>query len=296
LSHSRPPPSGGGFRLQAQRRSGFVLTGDCNGDVAGSDLAEFFSDSLLCQLRTVTVTAKVREKNVAEFVAGDFAGQNGCGVIAEMTVPAHDPLFGGPRACSVFLQQLQIVIRFQHQCVHGTHAFRDQLRDVAEIGQDTHRDAGASVPDDETDRILGIVRYAEGFNEQIADFKGRARGKQPPGDADAVWLFGIGGDGFSGETVSVDGNRPRLAKSAETTSMVAVFVGEDDAIDLFEIAADEREPLRDLATTQARINKESRRVGFNQCAIAGAATPQDRDLHPHDGDSTRSGDGLKLSA
>jgi hypothetical protein len=109
-------------------------------------------------------------------------------------------------------------------------------------------------------------------------------------------LFGIGGNGFGGEAVGVDGNGPRLAESAETTGVVAVFVGEDDAIDLFEIATNEREPLRDLATTQARVNKESRRVGFNQCAIAGAATPQNRDVHPHGSDSTRSGDGLKLSA
>ena len=150
--------------------------------------------------------------------------------------------------------------------------------------------------EDKADRVLGIVRYAEGFNEQIADFEGRARGKQPPGDADAVLLFGIGGNGFGGEAVGVDGNGPRLAESAETTGVVAVFVGEDDPANLLEIAADECEPLRDLATTQARVNKESRRVGFNQCAIAGAAAAQDRDLHPHGGDSTRSGDGLKLSA
>ena len=71
--------------------------------------------------------------------------------------------------------------------------------------------------------------------------------------------------------------------------MVTVFVGEDYSRDLLEIAADEREALRDLATAETGIDEQFRRVGFNQGAIAGATAPQNRDTYPHAGDSTPSG-------
>lgn len=78
--------------------------------------------------------------------------------------------------------------------------------------------------------------------------------------------------------------------------MVAVFVGEDNAGDLFEVAADEGEALGDLAAAEPGIDEQFRRVGFNQGAIARATAPQNRDTHPHVGDFTRSGDGRKISA
>jgi hypothetical protein len=66
-----------------------------------------------------------------------------------------------------------------------------------------------------------------------------------------------------------------------------VFVGEDDAIDLVDVAVNEREALGDLTPAEAGIDKEPRRVGFDQGTITGAATAQNRNVHPHDGDSTR---------
>ncbi len=127
--------------------------------------------------------------------------------------------------------------------------------------------------DDITDRVVGIVRNAERFDEQIAHFKGTARGKQPPRDADAVLPFGIGGNGLGGEAIGVNGERACFAEHAEAAGVVAVFVGQDDAGDLFEIATDEREALRDLATAEPSIDEQFRRVGFNQGAIARATAP-----------------------
>jgi hypothetical protein len=66
-----------------------------------------------------------------------------------------------------------------------------------------------------------------------------------------------------------------------------MLVGEDDAIDLLDVAVDEREPVGDLASAEAGIDKKSRRVGFDQGAITGAAATQNRDVHPHNADITR---------
>jgi hypothetical protein len=69
--------------------------------------------------------------------------------------------------------------------------------------------------------------------------------------------------------------------------MIGMFMGEDDAADLIGMAVDEREPLGDLATAETGVHEQSRRIGFDQGAIAGAATAQNRDAHPHGGDSTQ---------
>jgi len=75
-----------------------------------------------------------------------------------------------------------------------------------------------------------------------------------------------------------------------------VLVREDDAGDVVDMAANKRQPLGDLAAAETRIDEKRRRVGLNQRAIAGAAATQNRDVHPHGGDSTRSATRLKLSA
>ena len=134
---------------------------------------------------------------------------------------------------------------------------------------------------DVADGIVGVMRHAERFHEQVADLERTARGKQSPGNADFFLPFGIGGDGFGGETIGVDGQGTRFAQDAEAADVIGVFVGEDDAADLIDVAVDEREAVGDLAPAEAGIDEKPRRVGFDQGAITGAATTQNRDVHPH---------------
>jgi hypothetical protein len=68
--------------------------------------------------------------------------------------------------------------------------------------------------------------------------------------------------------------------------VVAVFVREQDGVDIFEGAADEREALRDLPRTEAGIHQQPASFGFDECAVTGTATAQNRNLHPHAAHST----------
>ena len=142
------------------------------------------------------------------------------------------------------------------------------------------------MPDDEADRIVGVMGNTERFDDEIADLEGAAGGKQPPGNADTILPFRIGRDGFGGEAVGIHRQRAGLAEDAETAGMIGMFVGEDDAANLIELAVDEGEALGNLATAETGVDEQPRRIGFDQGAIAGAATTQNRDVHPHGGDST----------
>ncbi len=130
-----------------------------------ADFVEFFGDGLLGQLGTIAVLAEMGEEDVTKFVGSYFAGESGGGVIAEVAVTGHDALFQGPRAGGIFLQQFQIVIGFHHQDVHGTHAFGNEFGGVPEIGEHADGDTRCGVADDVPDRVVGIVRDAEGFHQ-----------------------------------------------------------------------------------------------------------------------------------
>jgi len=246
-----------------------------------ADLAEFVRDGLLRQLGPVAIAAEMREEHVTKFVAGDIAGEGGGGIIAEVAVAAHDALLQGPGTRGVFLQELQVVVGFHDQHIHLTDAFGDELGGVAEVGQHADGEAGSRVANDVADRIVGVMRDGEGFDEQITDLERPARGKQAPGNPDGRRPFRVGRHGLGGETIGVDGQGARLAQDAEATHVIGMLVREDHAADLVDVAVDEREAPGDLTTAEAGIDKKSRRVGFDQSAITGAATTQNRDVHPH---------------
>ena len=250
--------------------------------MAGADFAEFVGYGLLGEFGPVAIAAEMGQEHMAEPVAGDIAGERGGGIIAEVAVTAHDALLQRPGARGVFLKKFQVVIGFDDERIHLADAFRDELGHVTEIGQHADRHAGAGLANDIADGIVGIVGYAERFHEEIADLERTARGKQAPGNADGRRPLGIGGDGFGGETIGVNGDGTRFAEHAKTADVIGMFVGKDDAADLVDVAIDEREAMGDLAGAEPGVDEEPGRVGFNQAAITGAAAAQNRDVHPHE--------------
>ena len=218
---------------------------------------------------------------MTKFIAGNIAGERGGGVVGEVAMTAHDALFQRPGPGGIFLKKLQVMVGFHDQHIHLADAFGDELGGVAEIGQHADGETGTRMPNDVADGIVGVMRHAERFHQQIANLERSARGKQSPGNAHGRRPFGIGRDGFGGKTIGVDGQGTRLAQDAEAADVIGMFVGEDHAADLVDVAVDEREPVSDLAPTETGIDKKPRRVGFDQGAITGAATTQNRDVHPH---------------
>ncbi len=220
-----------------------------------------------------------------EPVAADFAGQSGSGVVAKVAVPAHDALLQRPWADGIFLQQFHVVVGFEHHHVYRAHSFDNELGRVAEVGQ--HADRVRAAVDGEADRVVGVVRNAERFDREVADFKWVAGREESPGCFRLAIELRIGGDGFGCEPVGVNGNRLRAAQNREATRVVAVFVREQNGVEVGSRATDGREPLCDLPAAQPGIDEDGSAFGFDECAVTGTAAAQNCDLDPHMDDSTR---------
>ena len=216
-------------------------------------------------LRPVAVAGKMREENVTEPVGADFSGESGGGIVAEMAVPAHDALLERPRPDRVILKQLHIVVGFEHEHVHGAHSFDNKFGGVAEVGE--HADRMHPRTDRIADRVVGIMRDAEGFDGEIADFKRVAGREQAPGD----FLFLLAGHRFGGEAIGVDRDDARLAEHAEAAGVVAVFMREQNRVEIHDRSADGGEALGDLSAAQAGIDKNRGVFRFDECAVTGAA-------------------------
>ena len=68
------------------------------------------------------------------------------------------------------LQHFDVVIRFQNQHVAAFHALKDQLRGVAEIRQKAN--LSSSGAQNKTNWILGVMRDAKRFNNNVSNLKG----------------------------------------------------------------------------------------------------------------------------
>jgi hypothetical protein len=260
------------------------LAGGGDANVRGAELAQFCADNGLRKFGFVAVAAEVGEDKMTEPVADDFGGHGGGGVVVKVAMPAHDALFGGPRADGVFLKHFNVVIGFENEQVELPDAFDDEFGGVAEVGDDADR--VSAVVDRERDGVMGIVRDTERFDGQVADGEGVAVGEDAPRDADAIGPIGFVIDGLGGEAVGVHGEREPFAEGAEAADVVRMFMGDKDGVEVLELAAEGGETLRDLAAAEAGIHEDGGLVGFDKGAITGAAAAQNCDLNPHGRDIT----------
>lgn len=129
------------------------------------------------QFRPVAVAAQMPQKQVSKLGADNLFGSECRRFIGEMAVPAEDALFGAPWALEVFLEQFDVVVRFQQQSMSGAYAFNDQFGCMPQIGQETEVACGSS--DEKSDRVLGVMRHAEGFYGHISHCERVACGKNP---------------------------------------------------------------------------------------------------------------------
>lgn len=267
------------MRSEDNRTGRRVLTGNGECDMSGPALPEFLTNDLVSEIRPVAVSAQMRQENVTESVGCNFAKQSSRCVVAEVTVPAHNALLQRPWPHGIILKQFQIVIGFDDERISRTHTFDDKLRDVTKVGE--YADNLVAMPDNETDRIVSVVRNAKRFDGQIANRERRAGGKQSPRNADTAVRLRIGGNRFGGQPVRINREGPVFAKNSQTARVIGMFVRENDPVNVIEPAADFLQALRDLSSTETGIHQDAGGCGFNQCTISGTAAPQNRNLHPH---------------
>ena len=117
------------------------------------------------------------------------------------------------------------------------------------------------------------MRDRKSLNRDIANRKIRAGPKQPP-----VPVFGLeesaAPDRFRRERVAIDRDIKFPAKHFEPANMIAMFVGEEDAIELFGRDSALGEAQDELPRAQSAIDQHPAMIGRDERAVSRAPAPE----------------------
>ena len=131
----------------------------------------------------------------------------------------------------------------------------------------------------EADGVVGVVGDGEALDLEIAEAKARAGFEELPFRLVAGIQLGLHGAGGGG--VGKDADARKFFQALDAGGMVAVFVGEEDRVDVFERFARGGEELAEFADGKARIDEDARALGDEQGAVARAAATEDGKTHGH---------------
>ena len=202
-------------------------------------------------------------------------GGIGRGLVGEVAVPPEDALFEAPGPVRAILQHAHVVVRFEHEHVGLPDSIQDVFGDIPEVGDEP--DVAAGRPEQESHRILRVVRNIKSLNGDITDFETSARFEETAIEPRLEGAFGF----LLGCPVPIDGDAEFAGDSDEALDMVAMFVGDEDGVEIFGCSPDTGKSLTDLPGTEAGVDQDS---GFRRLeigAIAGGSASQDRELNSH---------------
>ena len=126
----------------------------------------------------------------------------------------------------------------------------------------------------EPDRIDRVVRHGKTLHGDIADGKLGAGAEESPIAMlieNAVAAHRLGGERI---TINRDGKFP--AKHFEAADVIAMLVGEEDAIELFRRDPALLEAQHELARAQSAIDQNPAMIGRDERAVSGAAAAEHR--------------------
>ena len=253
-----------------------ILGSGVHTNMSGANRIEAVLNGRACELRLITVAAQMPQENVLKIRGDKIRENSGRGLVAEMSMAAHDPLFDAPWTSNIVLQQLHVVIRFQNEDVGRTDSLHHQLGGVAKICKKA--DLTSISAEHETDWIVGIMRDGESFHANIANFEGGPSAENAEIESSG---FKLKLDRFLGESITENGNGELVAERAKTVGVVGVFVREKNAAKTFGSASDLREAFADLFGAKTGIDQEAGFSIFQVGAIAVGTTAEDRELNRH---------------
>lgn len=188
---------------------------------------------------------------------------------------SEDTLFEAPGPARTILEQLHVVVGFQHKNMRRANPFQDELRCVAEVGQKSDvRSAGAQ---HESHGILGVVRNGKCLHGNVPDIERAARGEEPEIEMEIELIP----NGISRGAIAVDRELKFLGEDGEAANMIAVFVRDEDAVEGFGRASDGLEAFSDLTRTEPGVDEQPGLAGFKIRAIPGGTAAQDGQMHRH---------------
>jgi hypothetical protein len=121
-------------------------------------------------------------------------------------------------------------------------------------------------------RLDRIVRNRKGLHCDIADGKLGPGAKEPP--IPVLLEHAVAANGFGRESVAINGDREFAAQDFQATDMVAMFVRDQDAIELLRRDAALREAQDQLTRAQSAVDQNAAMVGGKERAVPGAAAAE----------------------
>ena len=228
----------------------FGLPGAMHLDLAAAPLFEHRADRTRGELRSVAIPAEMTEHDSLKFPGEQFLDHGRRRRIREMTVARLDPLLHRPGPMRIVLQKFFVVICLDHEGVDLAQPLDHHLRRITEIGDEPQRArAGVKRVADWIDRI---VWDSKSLNRDIANRKVRAGPKQPPV---SVLRQGPAANRFRRERVAINRDLEFPAKHFEAANMIAVFMGEEDAVELVRGDSALGEAQDELARAQAAVDQ-----------------------------------------
>ena len=237
------------------------------GGVSGASAERFFGADAR-HVGIIVVLGKMREHHKSRApverlrVGQEFADR----VIGEVPGAAHHALLDVPRV-RPNLQHFHVVIGFQHQAIGIAQVKFYELRQVAQVGDDGHFHSTRA--ERESQGIDGIVRNRNGGHFDIA------HNKSLPGvnvlDAIQAFLrafrqnavhFGVRCFG------EVHGGAPLSQHLRQRPDMIAMFVGDDDAVQAIDLALNGGQAAQRFFLAKPSIHQQPGMLGFNQRAVA----------------------------
>jgi len=196
------------------------------------------------------------------------------GVIRKVPGARKHALFDDP-GIRPDLEHIEIVVRFENQAIGGAQVNLHKCRHVAEIGADGDlRAVGAK---SESDGVGRIVRNREGVDidvtngETLASLNGfhpaQALAESLREDAPKLAHGGLG---------HKQRCFPDTENLGEAVAMIGVFVGDQDGVEVADVAPDRSEAREGFAFSESCVNEDAGAFGFEQCKIARAAGRKNR--------------------
>jgi hypothetical protein len=210
-----------------------------------------------------------------------------------MAMTTEDALLCAPGSAGVAFEEARAMVAFHRDDIAAAQVLMHVSGDVAEIGEPGEgatrekQIALRSVGENETDRLLRIVRDGETRDLQVAAAEGRAGFKKPPRRFAAIFLLNSAGGGGIGKNF---GARV-FFKTLNARRMIPVLVGEKHGVDFVRAVAGGTHELGQLAPRKAGVDEHQGVGGFEKGGISGAAAAEDLKSHGHDRDGGRSGTG-----
>jgi hypothetical protein len=211
-------------------------------------------------------------------------------VIGKVPGTGQHALFHNP-GIRTDLQHIQIVIGFEDEALRFAEVNFHKLRHVAEVGAD--RDLDTVGAKRKPDGIRGIVRDGEGVNVNISDGEALAGFDGFHTVQAFAKCFGKAalerGHGRFGDVKRCFPEAKDLRKSV---AVVGVFVGDEDGIEMVEIALNGSEASQGFAFAQTSVYQDASAVRFEQGDVARTAGSEYGDAQA-DGNSPRENKNLQ---